>query len=174
MMDQSSDFDVHALYDALDAQRRSRGIGWAQVAREMSSTFGDTPARPISPSTLTGMREKRSIEADGVLQMLCWLHRSPESFIPGRDGESRDFEMLPQIGPSRILRFDTRALYGALDAQRIERRMTWRQVADEIGGFNTASLTRLAKGGRLGFPEAMRIFAWLGRPAVSFTRVSAW
>jgi len=57
-----------------------------------------------------------------------------------------------------------------LDAQRTARGLTWPQVADEIGGVAPGGLTRLANGGRVGFPEVMRIFRWLGRPAASFTR----
>jgi len=53
-----SDFDVHALYAALDAQRQARGLSWAQVAREMSDRLERTPVRPLSPSTLTGIRER--------------------------------------------------------------------------------------------------------------------
>jgi len=74
--------------------------------------------------------------------------------------------------PPRILRFDTRAIYAALDARRTERGMTWRQVAAEIGGLNAASLTHLAKGGRTSFPGVMRITAWLGRSAANFTRAA--
>jgi hypothetical protein len=138
------------------------------VAREISGTFRGTPARLISPSTLSGMRQRRTIEGDGVLQMLRWLGRSPESFLADRAGESRATELLPQVGPSQILRFDTRALYAALDARREERGMSWRQVADEIDAITAASLTRVSKDGRIGFPDVMRIVACGGCPAVTF------
>jgi hypothetical protein len=48
--------------------------------------------------------------------------------------------------------------------------MLWREVAAEIGGVTAASLTRLAHGGRVGFPDVMSIVEWLARPAASFTR----
>jgi len=47
--------------------------------------------------------------------------------------------------------------------------MTWRQVADEIGGFTPGMLTGLAKARHVGFPRVMRLVAWLDRPAASFT-----
>lgn len=109
------------------------------------------------------------MEGDGVLQMLRWLGRTPESFVPGWEGPQ---QTLPQVTSSQVLRFDARAIYSALDTQRAERGMTWRQVADEIGGFNAPSLTRLTKGGRVVFPGVMRIFRWLSRPAAHFTRVT--
>lgn len=168
---QSTDFDIGALYAALDAQRQGRGLSWQQVVREINARFERTPARPLSVSAVTGMRDRATIEGDGVLQMLRWLNRTPESFVPGYREEAA---RLPDVASHQILRFDTGKLYSALDAQRIERGMTWRQVADEIGGFTAAVLTRLSKGGRTGFPQVMRITRWLGRPAASFTQASDW
>ena len=167
----STDFDVDALYAALDAERQSRGLSWQQVAQEISHQFEHARATPISPSTLFGMRERRVIEGDGVLQMLRWLHRTPESFVPGQAAMEND--TLPQVDAHQILRFDAKAIYEALNAQRSERGMTWKQVASEIG-CNAPNLTRLANGGRVSFPDVMRIFRWLGRPAAAFTRASDW
>lgn len=168
------DFDIDALYQALDAQRQSRAMSWAQVAREINGSAANVSAGGLSPSTLTGMRKRRAVEGDGVLQMLRWLHRTPESFVPGCHGPATRDAALPEVGPDRVLRFDTRAIYAALDARRIARAMTWKQVAQEIGGLNAPSLTHLSKGGRTGFPQVMRIAAWLGRPAASLTRISNW
>jgi len=162
------DFDVEALYAALDAQRQARGLSWQQAVREINTLFDRTPARPVSASTVTGMRSRAVIDGDGVLQMLRWLDRTPESFVPG----SPEAAALPDIPSDRILRFDARKMYSALDSRRAERGMTWKQVADEIGGFSAAMLTRLSQGGRVGFPHVMRITHWLGRPAVAFTRIS--
>ena len=122
------DFDVHALYQALDSARQARGLSWTQVAREISGLYADTPAGPISPSTLSGLRSRHEIEGDGVLQMLRWLHRTPESFVPGSTQMGLDAE-LPPVGAHRILRFDAKSIYGALDARRVERALTWNQVA---------------------------------------------
>jgi len=163
-----ADFDVDALYEALDAERLARGLSWAQLAREVSAQFGRTGLSQIAGSTLSGMRGRRFVEGDGVLQALRWLNRTPESFVPGHPPASD--EALPHVGTDRILRFDAIAIYNALDAQRTARGLTWPQVADEIGGVAPGGLRRLAKGGRVGFPEVMRIFRWLGRPAASFTR----
>jgi transcriptional regulator with XRE-family HTH domain len=168
------EFDIPALYDALDERRRSRGLSWAQVARELSERFGSVPARAIGPSTLIGMRRRRAIDGDGVLQMLRWLGRSPESFVRGHTRETDPADLLPDIGPSHVLRFDAQAIFTALDGARAARGLTWRQVADEIGGMQSGSLTRLAQGGRVGFPDIMRIAAWLERPAASLTRPSSW
>jgi hypothetical protein len=169
----SVDFDVDALYAALDERRRARGLSWQGVAREVSRPFDTTPSRPIAASTLTGMRTRRAIEGDGVPQQLRWLNRTPESFVPGGAGAAAADCALPHVAPNKILRFDTRAIYAALDAQRRDRGLTWKQVAIDIGGFQPAALTRLANGGRTGFPDVMRIARWLGRPVASLTRITS-
>jgi len=168
------DFSVDALYAAMDEQRCSRGLSWAQVTREINRPFDGTTSRPIAASTITGMRSKRAIEGDSVLQQLRWLNRAPESFVADGNDVAAEDAALPIVAPNRILRFDTRTLHAALDAQRIERGLTWKQVAAEIGGRMTVStLTHLAKGGRTGFPDVMRITRWLGRSVASLTRVTS-
>jgi len=153
------DFDVAALYAAVDAERQARGLSWTDTARVIGS---------ISTSTLKGLRTRRVVEGDGVLQILRWLRRSPESFVPG----SVDGIGLPDPGPGDILRFDTELIYDALNTRRVEQNLTWREVANEIGDSSVASLTRLAKGGRVAFPSVSRIARWLGRPIASLTYVS--
>jgi hypothetical protein len=77
-----SDFDINALYDALNAQRRARGLSWEAVARQISGRFADVrSARAVSASTLSGLQRRSIVEGDGVLQMLLWLRRTPESFV---------------------------------------------------------------------------------------------
>jgi hypothetical protein len=168
-----SDFSLAALYAALDAQRQSRGLSWSQATREISRQSVRSSRHPLSPSTVMGTRTKAVAEGDGVLQMLLWLNRTPESFVPGHQESEVVGERLPEVPPHQILRFDTRKLYAALDAQRIERKMTWAQAANEVG-LSVSSLTHLAKGGRTGFPHVMRIVRWLARPAAHFTRISDW
>jgi hypothetical protein len=168
------DFDVLALYAALDAQRQARGLSWQRVALEINRTSQRVPARSLSASTIASMNKKRSIEGDGVLQMLLWLQRTPESFVPGPSEIAPEAANLPPIAADQVLRFDPRALYQALDARRVARSLTWAQVALELGSSSASSLTRLAKAGRVAFPQVMRLTRWLGTPAAQFTRVSHW
>jgi len=167
------DFSLRALYAALDAQRQARGLSWPQVLMEMGrgSKRSSTSARRLSLSTVTGTRFRAAAEGDGVLAMLRWLNRTPESFVPGHRESKEISARLPDVPPGMILRFDCRKLYAALDARRIERKMTWAQVAEEVG-TGASSLTYLSKGKRVGFPGVMRIFRWLDRPAADFTRAS--
>ena len=165
----STDFSLAALYAAIDAQRRARGLTWQEAVREISGRSGSVPRRSISRSTVANLRNGSTAEGDGVLQMLRWLKRAPEDFVMGSEPAGPAFD-LPAVLPHQVLRFDTRALHAALDAQRIERHLTWRQVADEIEGIRPAGLVRLKHGGRTSFPQVMRITRWLGKPTAQFVR----
>jgi hypothetical protein len=166
------DFDLNALYVALDAQRKARGLSWAAATREINGHYQDIPrSRPIALSTITGLRTKKVGEGDGILQMLAWLGRPPESFVPGMAWHSERAALRKPA--DKRLRFDTRAMYYALNAQRLTRQLSWEQVADEIG-VSKGSLLFLAKGGRTGFPKVMRFVEWIGQPVAAFTRVSDW
>jgi len=166
------DFDLSALYIAIDSRRQERQLTWTAVAKEINR-FSTTP-RPISLSTIKGLQHKAVGEGDGILQMLFWLGRSPESF--GRDGISANREpfLLPQLSGGQILRWDTPSIYRALNVQRQKKQLTWAQVSAEIGGWTPSMLTNLAKGGRTGFPRVMRLVRWLEQPAATFTKIALW
>ncbi|XOV86861.1 MAG: hypothetical protein ACFHX7_18045 [Pseudomonadota bacterium] len=163
-MDQAGDFDVNALFTALDRKRAEKGLTWTGVAREIADRF-----TKVSPSTIRGVGEKHRVEGDGVLQMLLWLDRTPESFVAGFKGKQ---ELLQAAGGAKVLRWDTAAIFAALDVRRGENGLTWSQVADQIGGISEQQLKNLAKGGRTFFPEVMRIVLWLGIPAAQLTKES--
>jgi hypothetical protein len=168
----TSDFDLKALYAALDEQRQARGLTWAQATREINAVGPASPRHPIAASTITGLRTRAVAEGAGVLQMLRWLGRAPESFVadlPADLAASR----LPDSDVRDVLRFDTRQLYEALNQQRATRGLTWQQVAAETG-VPASHVTGLARGGRTGFPGVMRLTCWLHQPASTFVRLSAY
>jgi hypothetical protein len=164
-------FDMHALCAALDAERAARGLSWPQVTAEINRPFEGTPSLPISVTTLRGMAKKSSVTSAVVLQVLAWLGRTPESFLAGRADVLDASKQLPSSGPERILRFDTRAMYEALNAQRMERGLAWKQVTKELPGFTESMLANLASGPLIGFPRVMLLTQWLGREAADFVRV---
>ncbi len=161
-------FDMQALCSALDEARRARNLSWGELTTGINEPFKGKSSIPINVSTIRGMQTKRSVTSAVVLQVLRWLDRAPESFLAGRDGASAANERLPDPGPSRILRFDTRSLHAALDAERMKRGLKWKQVADELPGFTESMLANLATGPLIGFPRVMLITQWLRRPAVDF------
>lgn len=167
-----ADFDLKALYAALDEQRRSRTMSWAAVMRAINRF--NLEGHPVATSTITGLKQKAVGEGDGILQMLLWLRRTPESFVPGFPDADAECFRLPEPGREQILRWDTKALHAALNTQRQASGMSWAAVAQAMGGVSPVMLTHLAQGGRTGFPIVMRLVSWLGQPAATFTRVSDW
>jgi len=168
---------MHALCAALDEARTARGLTWVDLVAELNAPFKFVPSIPTSLSTIRGMGGKSSVTSAVVLQVLRWLGRSPESFLRGRPpaaGAGASAEALPDVGPQRILRFETKGLHAALDEARRERGLTWRQVSAELPGFKEGMLTNLATGPAIGFPRVMRVTQWLGRPTADFTRGYDW
>lgn len=83
--------------------------------------------------------------------------------------------------PSPSTDFDGFALYAAMDAQRTNRGLAWRQVADEIWHqsvllndrrtdhpISPATLTSLGKRGDCSCQHALFMLRWLGRSPESF------
>jgi hypothetical protein len=124
-----------------------------------------------SASTIKGMTKRRwGIELDGVMGMTRWLGRTVESFAGG-DGGPSNSSVLTRAG--RYIRFDTKALYAAVNEERQRRGMTWQEVAAEVwpsGPWGANQLQRLANGGRADVYGVLAICAWLNRTILSFTR----
>lgn len=177
-MARSADFSLRSLYDALDQQRCARGLSWAEATRQMNGQAGPPKGKAtskghaLSASTVKATRIRTVAEGDGVLGMLRWLNRTPESFMPNYDSANADRAHLPDVPAGGVLRFDTKKLYGVVNARRQERELTWQDAARQIG-VAASSLQHLSKGGRTSFPQVMRILQWLGRPAADFTRIAA-
>jgi hypothetical protein len=165
-MPMSREFDLDLLYAALDQKRESQGLSWNGVAREIESRF-----TKVSPATIKGIRDKQNVEGDGVLQMLLWLGRSPESFLPGISVHKEHDLVEPK---NATLRFDMKETYRLLDARRLEEGSTWDQVARQLGSCTASKLRRFKDGGRTSFPWIMRIAHWLDVPVNALTRECLW
>jgi hypothetical protein len=94
----------------------ARTLSWAEAANEINHFR--TGGHPIAPTTIRGLESKAVAEGDGVLQMLLWLGRTPESFVSGIENADAAPYGLKHPGPGRLLRWDARALYAALNSQR--------------------------------------------------------
>jgi hypothetical protein len=164
-------FDMQALRTALDEERRVRGLSWAELTADINKPFKGTTSIPINASTIKNMSKKSSVTSAVVLQVLRWLDRSPESFLSGRLTQSNVDEKLPDAGTAQILRFDTRAMYAALDDERRRRNLTWKQLVAQLPGFTQSMVANLAEGPLIGFPRVMTITQWLDCPAATFVRV---
>jgi transcriptional regulator with XRE-family HTH domain len=155
-------FDPQALLDAVDEQRRQRGLTWAELSRELG----------ISASTIRNMpKRKWGIELDGVIGLCRWLGKTVESFAGGDGGPAPPNGVISRSG--QPVRFDTAALHAALNDERVQRGMTWDQVAAEVwplGPWGAEQLERMEKGGRSDVYNALAICEWLGMTIQSFQR----
>jgi len=142
-----------AFFAAMDAQREERGLTWQEVARQTG----------VAASTLQRTRMNGPMETDGILAMARWLGRPLEDFILGAEKVARESRKVAQY------RFNCKALYAALDAQRLARGLSWTETATQIGGVSAQMLTRLAKGGRIEVRVMIRAVGWLGRTVESFS-----
>jgi len=64
-----------ALFAALDEQRRSRDLTWAQVAREIG----------VGAATIKRAQLGGRMEVDGMLAMVGWLGVPVETFVRDTD-----------------------------------------------------------------------------------------
>jgi transcriptional regulator with XRE-family HTH domain len=71
-----------------------------------------------------------------------------------------------------VPRFDTKALYAALDRQRTERGLSWQDVA-RATGVAAATMTRTKNGGRLEVDGMLAMVKWLGLTVEHFVRESS-
>ena len=62
---------------------------------------------------------------------------------------------------------DVKVLYAALDAARMERGLSWRQLAKELG-VSPSTLSRLANGLKPDLSAFAKMTMWLRMPAESF------
>ena len=66
-------------------------------------------------------------------------------------------------------RFDSKALYQALDEQRLRRDMTWTEISKEIG-VSASTIRRTKDGGRMEVDGMIAMVDWLGAKVETFIR----
>ena len=59
----AENFDLQALYSAIDDERSRRGLTWSGVAQEIEDRFGK-----VSPSAIKGVGDRRRVEGDVALR----------------------------------------------------------------------------------------------------------
>jgi len=98
------------------------------------------------------------MEADGVLAMLRVIGKVPEDFAPGVSAAAARLKQG---------RFDTQALYAALDERRRDSGLSWTEMSRAIG-VGAGTLQRLARGGRINADLMLACTSWLGRQVDDF------
>ena len=169
-------FDFAAFFAAFDAGRRDRGLSWYEFAdelwqqsSELNSHRGDHPLRGGTVSRL-GARDATSCQY--ALFMLRWLGRAPEEFLTGPAVDVGDTR-LPDPGPDSRLRWDLSQLHAALNAQRQQRGLAWKDLAETLG-CTPSRLTNLRTARQADLALVMRVTQWLEKPAAKFIHAAGW
>jgi hypothetical protein len=170
-------FDCGALFNALDAQRRDRELGWYELADELWEQSADLNAARTSDHPLCGgaiqrLQTRGATSCQYSLFMLRWLHRAPEDFLTGSVVEVGDCR-LPEAGADHRLRWNLNALYQTLNEQRQARHLTWAALA-QVLGCTPSRLTNLRTARLADMDLTMRITQWLGQPAAAFIHAAQW
>jgi hypothetical protein len=170
-------FDCDALFDALDARRRERGLEWYPLAGELWEQSSELNAQrddhPICGGAIQRLPKRGATSCQYALFMLRWLGRAPEEFLTGPVVEVNGDVTLPDAGADSRLRWDLSELHTALNEERTERGLTWAELGRELNA-TPARLTNLRTARLADMDLAMRITQWLGRPAASFVHPAAW
>ncbi len=169
-------FDCAAFFAALDDQRRARGLGWNDLAIELSEQSSELNAQlmdhGVCPGAVLRVRQRGTLSCQYALMMLRWLGRAPEEFVTGPLVEVGDVR-LPPAGPDRRLRWDLAELHHALDKERRARGLTWTRLAQTLD-CTPSRLTNLRTARLADMDLAMRTTQWLGRPAAAFIHPAGW
>jgi hypothetical protein len=170
-------FDCGALFNALDAQRRDRGLGWYELADELwqqSSDLNGTRAsdHPLCGGAVQRLQERGATSCQYALFMLRWLRRAPEDFLTGPVLDVGDVR-LPQAGTDSRLRWDLNQLHSVLNDQRRNQKLTWADLAEKLD-CTPARLTNLRTARLADMDLAMRITQWLRQPAAAFIHPAQW
>lgn len=169
-------FDGSALISALDAQRAERGLGWTALADELGQQSAVLNAQladhSLCPGALVRTAKRATMSCQYALIILRWIRRPPEDFLTGPVADVGDVR-LPEAGPDRRLRWDLGQLHTALDERRRERRLTWAELAAELG-CTPSRLTNLRTARLADMELTMRVTQWLGQPAARFVHPANW
>jgi transcriptional regulator with XRE-family HTH domain len=79
--------DVAALHASLDEARRTKGLSWRELARQLE----------LSPSTMSRLANKRSPDINAFMTMVQWLNMPAEDFLTDRD-EATQVREDPELG----------------------------------------------------------------------------
>jgi hypothetical protein len=172
----SSVFDFDAFFEALDTQRRDRGLDWYELAdqlwRQSSDLNAELNDHPLCGGAVSRLGRQGATSCQYALFMLRWLGRAPEEFLIGAVADVGDVR-LPTAGPGARLRWDLNRLHTALNEQRRERGLTWAELARELE-VTPNRLINLRSARLADLELTMRVTQWLGRPAAAFIDAARW
>jgi hypothetical protein len=170
-------FDCDALYVALDAKRRSRELGWYELADELWEQSAELNVaregdHPLCGGAVSRLQQRGATSCQYVLFMLRWLNRAPEDFLRGPVVDVEDCK-LPPVGPDCRLRWTLIEVHEALNEQRRAHQLTWAELGQNLD-CTLNRLTNLRTARFADMDLVMRVTQWLRRPAAEFIYPAEW
>jgi hypothetical protein len=169
-------FDCGALFSALDAQRRDRGLDWYALADELWQQSSELNAlrtdHPLCGGAIQRLPKRAATSCQYALFMLRWLRRAPEDFLTGPVVVVGDVA-LPEAGADSRLRWNLQQMHAALNEERRGCDLTWVELAHELN-CTPSRLTNLRTARFADMDLAMRVTQWLGQPAAAFIHHARW
>jgi hypothetical protein len=169
-------FDCGALFSALDAQRRDRGMDWYPLANELWQQSSELNAHrmdhPLCGGAIQRLATRGATSCQYALFMLRWLRRAPEDFLIGPVVDVGDVR-LPEAGPDSRLRWELSELHAAINEQRRASGLTWAELAQELD-CTPSRLTNLRTARFADMELTMRVTQWLDQPAAAFIHPAPW
>jgi hypothetical protein len=169
-VDSLATFDFAAFFAAVDHARRSRGMGWYDLADELWNQSARLNAErhdhPLCGGAVSRLGARGETSCQYALYLLRWLGQAPEEFLTRHALDVGDVRLPDPSNDSR-LRWDLAQLYAALTRERQRQGLTWGRLAEQIG-CTPSRLTNLRTARMADMALVMRVTQWLRRPAAEF------
>lgn len=169
-------FDCDALFEALDQERRRRGLDLFPLAAELWQQSSELNAQrtdhPLCGGAIMRLPRRKAISCQHALFMLRWPDRAPEDFLTGPAVDVGN-ATLPRAGSGSRLRWDLAQLHTALNEQRRDRDLTWAALAVLLD-CTPSRLTNLRTARFADMDLTMRVTQWLRQPAATFIHPAQW
>lgn len=169
-------FDCGALFGALDADRRDRGLDWYELAdrlwQQSSRLNASAKDHPLCGGAIQRFGPRGAVSCQYALFFLRWLERAPEEFLRGRTVAVGDVT-LPKAGTDRRLRWRLDEVHAALNEERTVRGLTWGGLGRELD-CTPSRLTNLRTARLADMGLVMRATQWLGQPSTRFIHPAQW
>ena len=167
-----TDFDLRALYEALDERRRSRDLTWAALTAEVNRHR--TRLHPIAQSTITSLKKKSVGEGDAIFKRSFGSAERRRALCPALRTPTRRAFSYQRCRGGQILRWDTRALFAALNGPASGTRADMDRGCARCAGSHSHNVDEPGNGASHRIPRVMQLVRWIGEPEVTFTRIASW
>lgn len=156
---------------ASGSTRPGRHAAWGDAAGNEGGSGGLTHGRQFGARRAGPRVRAQFSTGNHMLRTLSLVGPGPASVPPDRASTKSGQDVVPDVAIGSVVPFDQKQRFTAFNAGRRSRQPTRPRCEAEVG-LSVASLTRLAKVGRVVLPHALRTARRSWRSAADFTKAS--